>query len=121
MDKQIAEFHARLAALGRRGPGQRYPDDLRMQAVGLANALLASGMSRYAISKKLGVRSDTLRRWCGASSKPRAVEPVVIAPASAPVRPRATAGNGIAVTSPDGWRIDGLSVAGAAELLGRLR
>ncbi len=108
------DFRGLKRELSRResGRGKRYPAELRARVVTWAQQRRAVGAAWPVIADELGVRLETVRRWCLASqrgSAPRALVPVrvVARPAARPAT----------VVSLSGWRIDGLTVAEAAEML----
>ena len=107
------DFRGLKRELSRResGRGKRYPAELRARVVTWAQQRRAVGAAWPVIADELGVRLETVRRWCLASkqsSAPRALVPVrVVARAARPAT----------VVSLSGWRIDGLTVAEAAEML----
>lgn len=102
----VAAVRAEVAALGRRYSGQRYPAELRERIIELARAMRGDGAGWDRIGAEVGVRGETLRRWCGVKRAERMVPVHVVADQSA-----------VAVVSPSGWRIEGLSLADAAALL----
>ncbi len=111
--KEAAAFRDAVRLAGRRGPGRRYPDELRRRGAAYLRARQAAGAPLSAILRELGVRRETLAGWA--------------APAAAKTRPRfvpvtvmeAPAGR-IVVHGPGGVRVEGLDLAGVADLLRRL-
>ena len=97
-----------IVALGKmdRGPGKRYPRGLRDAVVRWVEAERERGRSWAEAADALGLPMTTLFRWC---TKERAV-PVI-------VRQEEVA-QSVAVVTPTGWRIEGLSLEQAAALLG---
>jgi hypothetical protein len=77
----------------------------------------AAGESWEQITRELGHHGDTIRRWCtakvDASSSSRALVPVRVVP-------DAHVGRRLAVVSPAGFRVDGLTLTEAAALLREL-
>jgi len=98
-----------LAAL--RGPGVYYPEPLRERATRWARQRLATGATIAAVAASLGIGGDTLRRWM-APATTTALVPVEIVDA-----PRA---GEVSVVSPSGFRINGLTLDDAIEVLRRL-
>ena len=91
------------ARAGRR----RAPEALRREAAAFAKAEHAAGRSYKSIAAGLGMKPETLMRWCRASSGPK-FAPVVVKPATQ---------EGLTRHGPAGTRIDQLSLQQAAELL----
>jgi len=87
---------------------------LKQQVVVWAQQRRAAGAAWPVIADELGLGLDTVRRWCLAEPKTeaptRALVPVQIVARSSLATPATQ-------VSLSGWRIDGLSVAEAAELL----
>ena len=104
-----AELKAELAKLDRRYRGQRYPKALRARAVHWAQARREEGVSWRRVAESLGLRTETIRRWCvtrAAQRSPTGLVPVEV-----------IASDRVAVVSPSGWRVEGLSVEAAARLV----
>jgi len=100
-----------LAAHGA-GPGKRYPAELRAKVTEAAHARVEAGESLRSVAADIGVRFDTLQRWCqgaGPVAKPRAMRAVEIV-AEAPTR-------GLTVVTPNGLRVECGSVEDAVALL----
>lgn len=111
--KEAAAFREAVRRAGRRGPGRRYPPDLRRRGAEYLRARQAAGAPLSAVLRELGVRRETLVGWAAPASvktKPRFVPVTVM---------EAPAGR-IVVHGPGGVRIEGLDVAGVAEILRRL-
>lgn len=97
-----------------------YPSDVRACVVVLVRARLANGLSLNAVARELGVSRTTLRQWLDRSPQvPPAFVPVLVqqppesagppAPASRPT-PRAASSSPLALVSPSGFRLDGLTL-----------
>ena len=110
---RLKEILAALAALGPRGRGQRYPAALREGIVAWVHAERRRGRAWPELSARLGLRPTTLQRWCGEPSRPTRARPVV-------VRPEAVEPTRLALVGPAGWRIEGLSLDDARQLLASL-
>ena len=107
----VGELRAEVEGLGRGYRGQRYPAGLRARLVVAAREMRDAGASWFRIQKSLGVRSVTLRRWCGEASS-------AVAKARTPLVPVQVVELGtVSVVSPSGWRVEGLSVCDAVSLL----
>lgn len=116
LEKLVAEFKAEVRNPGPRGAGRQYPPAARQLAVEFFRQRRAAGTSVEAISRELCVKRHTLVGWTAAarevSTTPRFVPVNVVADA--------TTKSSIVVHGPAGVRVEGLDVAGVAELLRRL-
>ncbi len=94
-----------------RGRGRRYPVELRARVASLEGERRADGASWIAMAAELGLGLDKVRRWC-AEQKPgtRALVPVTV------VADRGHEGR-VSIVSPAGYRVDGLLLKEAVELL----
>jgi hypothetical protein len=110
-DHEIQKLRTTLARR-ERGRGKRYTASLKQKIAEAATKLRRRGLGWQAIGTFFGIPHETVRRFSGASTT-TALVPVEIVdePASA----------GLTLVSPEGYRIDGLGLAEAAELLRRLR
>jgi transposase-like protein len=97
----------RLKLASSRDGRKRVPVELRTEAVAFAKAEHALGQRYKTIARALGVKAETLMRWCRASHEPKFARVVVKSAA----RPRLT------VHGPAGIRIEQLSLKQVAELL----
>ena len=95
------------------GRGRRYPQELRTRVVAWASRRHRAGASWQDIKKELGLQWDSVRRWCQLETKSKPVRALV------PVRvvPTRAAERLVSVSSPAGFRIEGLTLDEAAELL----
>src|SRR5258708_34796190 len=86
--------------------GKRYPRALQSRIIEYARSRRAQGTSWKRIASELGLRSESIRRWCVRAERSTAIgamRPVEIAPADgAPA---------LAVVSPRGLRIRGVTLA----------
>ncbi|MEQ9152747.1 MAG: transposase [Parvibaculum sp.] len=96
---------------------RRWTKAERAHLVRQARVLIADGGSWHSAAKALGVWPSSLQRWDRAASKPsfKPVVPVAATPATA------TSASTLAVTTPDGFRVEGLDVDAAYLLLEMLR
>ena len=115
MTYDVGRLRRRVHALGPRHRGARVPPALRAAIAAYARDERAAGASCGAIAERLGVSAESIRRWAFA-------EPVRDGnSARVPVHlVAAAAATTLTVWSPTGYRVDGLSVNEAAELLRRL-
>ncbi len=99
---------------GRRRGSASYPVELRRFAVEHADGLIADGGSVSGAARELGVSEVTLAKWMQAADEidvgPGGFREVVVE------RTEVTTGT-LAVVTPDGYRVEGLDLAGAAALL----
>jgi hypothetical protein len=95
-----------------RGRGKRYTPILKGRIAEAATTLRRQGQGWQAIGKFFGIPHETVRRFCSANST-TALMPVEIVD-----EPRRTA---LTLVSPEGYRIEGLDVGGAVEILKGLR
>lgn len=110
--REVAVLKRELSR-GERGRGKRYPAAVRQRAEHWAREQRQEGRSWVQIARDLGVGLDTVRRWCadkkGAVSG-RSLFPVRVVerPAESPL---------VVVVSPNGFRVEGATLAEAATLL----
>ena len=89
-----------------RGPGKRYPAELRSALIQWVSAERDRGRGWSEVALDVDLRPTTLMRWCLRS---RAV-PVLVRQEAAP--------SSVTVVTPTGWRIEGLSLEQATAFLG---
>ena len=130
LEKELEQFRQEAQRLkaGRRSGSLPFPEALRAFAVRYAERTVAAGGTVTDAAQKLGVSGPTLYEWRkGRPAGHRRSKPTEKGAALVPVRvserPAAATGAGlqqVALVSPSGWRVEGLSVESAAQLLGRL-
>ena len=126
LEKELEQFRQEAQRLkaGRRSGSLPFPEALRAFAVRYAEHTVASGGTVTDAGKKLGVSGPTLYEWRKGRSRPEPVEKsAALVPVRVSARPAAASGTGVrqvALVSPSGWRVEGLSVESAAQLLGKL-
>ena len=124
-DEDLLEYQRELRVCPRSASGH-LPASLRARAAKVAIRLLERGEALTSVARSLGVSPPTVREWQklhspGTVEQPSALVPVrVKVVASAPTKPSPSR-RLVSVTSPDGYRVDDLTVAEAAELLRALR
>ncbi len=69
--KEAAAFRDAVRRAGRRGPGRRYPADLRRRGAEYLRARQAAGAPLSAILRELGMGRETLAGWA-APAEPEA-------------------------------------------------
>ena len=122
MEERAEEIRAEIAALpGERGPGNRYPAELRERIVEYWRLRRRQKVSTVKISVELGIGIATLRSWT-IPKKIRSVgmstpsfERVEIENAAA-----STTNGPIVVRGPGGLCIEGLDIDSLAKLIQRL-
>ena len=112
-DGRVNEIEDRVESLrlkfeSSRDSRRRVPEELRAEAVAFARAAHASGERYKTIAATLGLKPDTLMRWCRAGREPKKFTRVVV---------KRTAPPRLTVHGPTGTRIEGLSLDQVAELL----
>jgi len=113
MAREAGELRRRVMALGRRTRGARIPEELRAEVIDYAIERRRCGDGVRKIAGALGVSPESIRRWTAppAAGRARALVPIVVREDDdASPRP-------VTVTSPSGYRVEGLTIASAAALL----
>ena len=131
-EKELEQFHQEAQRLkaGRRSGSLPFPEALRAFAVRYVEHVRRTGGTMAQASERLGVSEPTLYAWAKGkpAGRPRAMAAQKNG-ALVPVRVgegRAAAGAGleglqqVALVSPGGWRVEGLTLEAAAELLRRV-
>jgi hypothetical protein len=90
--------------------GRCFPDDLKRRTAEWIAQQRAAGRTVAELASELGLAAGTALRWSSETRGRRALVPVEIVPDASAVRT-------VAVVSPSGFRLEGLSVAEAATLL----
>jgi transposase len=111
--KEAAAFREAVRRAGRRGPGRRYPPELRRRGAAYLRARQAAGAPLSVVLRELGMRRETLAGWASPAEPEARARFVPVTVVEAP------AGR-IVVHGPGGLRIEGLDVAGVADLFRRL-
>jgi DNA invertase Pin-like site-specific DNA recombinase len=102
MREEITGLRRALKA-HRPGRGKRYGSKVKARVVEHARRRRAAGASWARIGEELGLKFETVRRWCGHGGM-RRVEVVA-------------EGGGLALVAPSGLRLEGLTVADAIAVL----
>ncbi len=102
MGDEIGKLRAALARL-ERGNGRRYSADMRKRIRRVALGMYNAGTGWQRIGATLGIPHETVRRLCRADAG--AFVAVDVARDSDRVRT-------LTVVTPDGYRVEGLDVAG---------
>lgn len=137
MEKELEQFRQEVERLraGRQKGSLPYPEVLRAFAVRYVAHALEGGGTFEAAASALGVSKPTLQAWrkgkpaahrrAKAGGEPQGLVPVVVAAPKKPGRPAGVQAAGeqagpLTVVAPGGFRVEGLSLEGAAQLLRRL-
>ena len=130
MEKELEQFQQEAQRLksGRKGGALPFPEALRAFAVRYAEHTVEGGGTVVEAAAKLGVSAPTLYEWrkgrtagqgrSKPTDKSAALVPVRVAEPAA--RAAVVGPQQVVLVSPSGWRVEGLSVESAAQLLGRL-
>lgn len=116
MEDELKQLGLAVRAHREHGGGLRLPRSLRAEVTDVAQQARNGGMPLTAIASMTSLSTQSIQRWTQAKA--------AAGPGLVPVRVRPAAGLGntsLTVTSPDGWRVGGLDVEGAASLLRAVR
>ena len=109
MQRRAAQFRESVrAGNGGRQERRRFSGEQREEALAYLEARRLDGVSVASVAAELGIGKTTLERWRRRRTSFVRVEAV------------AADGATVCVVSPSGYRIEGLSLDQAAELLSRL-
>jgi len=111
MKREVSELRRQVKVLGPRHRGARIPSSLRAAIAAYAGDERAAGASCRGIAERLGVSAESIRRWTVRTPVRDGGSELV------PVRVIAEAVGRLTIWSPAGYRVDGLSIRAAAELL----
>jgi transposase-like protein len=124
MDILIRRVRRQLAAARRRSGGGRphYPEELKAEVLVAASALYDSGCSHQAVARELDINPVTLSNWQRRAEELDDAEDAMMLPVDVMHDVDDVDGEHRApvVYGPAGVRVEGLDVAGVAELLRRL-
>jgi hypothetical protein len=109
-DGEIQKLRGELARR-KRGRGKRYSANLKQRIRDAATVLRRRGQSWQTIGRFFAIPHETVRRFVSGTAVPTFV----------PVEVVDTMGGGLALVSPNGYRVEGLAAADVAEILLRLR
>ncbi len=118
MSDPAAEVCAALAALGKRGRTTRIPDGVRAMVLRHARRQRRRGVSWRTIASELGLSASAMQRWAKRRERPRARRAAAMVPVQ--VREERLAERGLAVVTPSGIRVEGLSLEAAVHVLQQL-
>ncbi len=116
MRRKAKALRHEVSGLSRSRCTEPYPVDLRRRIADLTDEWVRSGRSLGELSRLLGIRPTTLRRWCEGRVAVRTSTSLV------PVRVKEERSHSelkvdpvaqVVVVSPMGWRLEGLSAVEA--------
>jgi len=112
MDERARRFRGRARAenRGRSGRALRYSEGLHKEAVRYARRRQSQGESVASSARALGVSVENLHRWMKESGE-SGFRTVTVAPESRESR------GSVVLTTPQGFRVEGLSVEELAALI----
>lgn len=130
LEKELEQFRQEAQRLkaGRRSGSLPFPEALRAFAVRYAEHTVAAGGTVTDAAQQLGVSGPTLYEWrkgrpAGHRRPKAAGEGAALVPvhlSERPARAEVAAAPQVALVSPSGWRVEGLTLEATAQLLGRL-
>jgi transposase-like protein len=131
MEKELEQFQQEAQRLkeGRKGGALPFPETLRAFAVRYAEQTVEAGGTVVEAAAKLGVSAPTLYEWrkgrtAGSTRRKKPTEKRgVLVPVRVGERPAEAAvarAGPVTVVTPGGFRVEGLSVEAAAQLLRKL-
>jgi len=118
--KRAEGFREAVAKLGQRGRTTPYPNKLRDEAVDYARERREQGATWGLVARELGIGIDSLTNWARLAGRGAArpeFRQVALKQGEVAV---SVTGSAMVVHGPGGVRVEGLDVAGLAELLRRL-
>ena len=115
MDNMRDELKGELSKLGPRGRGRAYPKGLLEKLLSYTVARRRQGASIIEVASEVGINFRTLARWLGERKTSRFGRVEVLTSTTA-----AAATTTVVVHGPRGLRIEGLDLAGVAELVRRV-
>jgi DNA-binding transcriptional regulator YdaS (Cro superfamily) len=116
MDREARWLREQVARCGPRTRGARVPPPLRAQIAAYARRCRTDGVRGARVAAWIGVSPESIRRW--ATRRPAvATDHALVA---VRVVDDAAAAARLAVVSPTGYRVDGLTLGQAAALLRQL-
>ena len=118
MSDPAAEVRAALAALGKRGRTTRIPDDVRVMVLRYAGQQRRRGVSWRTIASELELSASAMQRWAKRHTRRRIRRAAAMVPVQ--VREERLEERGLAVVTPSGVRVEGLSLEAAVHVLQQL-
>ena len=113
MESTREELQQALSTLGPRGKGKPYPQGLLEKLLSYTVARRRQGAQIVEVASELGMNWRTLGRWLGERRGAKRFERVEVVTPTVAVQT-------LVVHGPRGLRIEGLDIAGVAELVRRV-
>lgn len=116
MSERASEYRAKLGELRERG-GRRWraPERLREEIAAWASDQRSEGYALSGKSEVIGVSETTLGRWMSSRERSGELRRVGVA-----TEAEQSSGRGLVLVTPGGYRLEGLSVDEAVNVLRRL-
>ena len=105
-----------VSGLGRRGRTTRIPDDVRAAVLTYARSERERGVKWREIARAVGLSESVLVRWTSGERRHPQSARIVPVRVALPQSGVALAG-GVTLVSPSGYRVEGLAVIDALEVL----
>lgn len=121
MDAELEWIQSQIADFGTRDGSFRYPEEFRQRAARWATRQRRGGQTQAAIQRQVDVPWVTIQRWMQTLTEQAETESTSLVPVQIDRLSSSATADGMVLTSPDGWRLEGLTVDQAVEVLGRLR
>ena len=119
MEERGHELREAIARLERRHRNDPVPAPLRGEILVYTTARRKTGASWHAIAQELGLSASRLQRWSARATGETRMRPVRIRRGLTPESssPSTSPAGSIVLVSPRGFRLEGLEVSQALELL----
>ncbi len=116
MTERASEYRARVDEIRQRG-GERWrtPAPLREEITSWAQGLQSSGYAVSRIAREIGLSDSALRRWLEPGEEETGFRPVRLGSSG-----KGTRREKLTLISPDGYRLEGLSLSDAIDVFRRL-
>ena len=116
MNERAAEYRAKLDEVRARGGARwRTPAALRDEITVWARGLRSGGHTVGAVASAIGLSESTLGRWLSAQEQSAGIRPVRVAGEA-----RGIESGAVVIVTPAGYRLEGLSLDDAVNVLRRL-
>ena len=120
MEEEARRFREEAARYnrGRKGVSRRYPETLRDLAVSYCSARQQRGGNLSKIARELGINGWSLNRWVRGTKKRAEFVKVEV---QSPIDTNSSCAFPCVLVTPEGYRVEGLTVEGVGHLLLVLR
>jgi hypothetical protein len=108
-----------VGRLGRKRRNERIPTALRVRATRVIDEQRAAGSTWQSIAEAVGLSVNTVKRW-GTRELRRGAADRILVPVRVREEPTGERRAGLTLVTAGGFRVEGLGVAEAAELLREL-